>query len=61
VIGGTVAVAGAWAYAEFVVMATVTGATAPVLVPILATAFVTGCGIGTIALPGLGSIVTGSR
>jgi hypothetical protein len=60
-IGGTLAAAGAWAYAEFVVMATVTGATAPVLVPVLAAAFVTGCSVGTIALPGLGSIATGSR
>jgi hypothetical protein len=60
VIGGTVAAVGAWAYAEFVVMATVTGATA-VLIPVLAAAFVTGCGIGTIALPGLASIATGSR
>lgn len=61
VIGGTIAALGAWAYAELVVMAAVTGSAAPVLLPVLATAFVTGCGIGTIALPGIGSIITGSR
>ena len=53
-VGGSVAALGAWAYAQLALMAAAGG---PALIPALAAAFVTGCGIGTIALPGIGSVL----
>jgi hypothetical protein len=49
--GGLLSAVGAWAFAEFVATAAVGGSTWPVSVPLIAAAFVTGCGVGSMSLP----------
>jgi len=49
---GAGAALGSLAYAELLATATA-GVTAPLLVPVMATAFVAGCGVGAVLSPGL--------
>jgi hypothetical protein len=51
-MGGAAAMVGVATYSEFIVAAT-GGATAPVIVPILAAGFAAGCSVASTASPGL--------
>jgi hypothetical protein len=51
VTGGLMAATGSWAFTQFVAGATIAGSTWPVALPLMATAFVTGCSVGSMSLP----------
>ncbi len=51
--GGTIVAVGAATYAEVIAAAAIGGASVPLMVPILATAFAVGCSVGAVMAPGV--------
>lgn len=52
-VGGTAGGLAAWTYAEVFITGGIAGSSLPILLPVVATAFVAGCGVGSIVSPGL--------
>ena len=52
-VGGTTGAIAAWTYGEVFLAGAIAGSSLPILVPIVATAFVAGCGVGSLMSPGL--------
>jgi hypothetical protein len=52
-VGGTAGALAAWTYAEVFITGTIVGSSLPILLPVVTTAFVAGCGVGSIISPGL--------
>jgi hypothetical protein len=52
-VGGTFGGLAAWTYSEIFLAGAIAGSSLPVVIPVVATAFVAGCGVGSVMAPGL--------
>jgi hypothetical protein len=52
-VGGTAGGLAAWTYAEVFIAGAIAGSSLPIVLPVVATAFVAGCGVGSVMSPGL--------